>query len=474
MDGPGCSGCRDFARQVAELKAQVAAFETQVSAFEAQVADLTRKLDDANRSSKRQAAPFRKGPPIPNPKTPGRKAGHAHGTHGHRSPPTNDQVNEIHEAHLPHDCPHCSGMLVEDEIVEQFQTDIPRKPVIRKFRIHVGHCAKCGQRTQGRHELQTSNALGAAASQIGPDAQAAVIDLHVKKGLSHGKVIDVFDTLFGIQLTRGASAQINLRGASRLEGDYQTILDDLRESKRISADETGWRVGGNSAWLHVWVGERSTAYHIDPQRSANALERVIGIDWSGTLSHDGLSTYDRFLEATHQSCVDHVLRRVREMLDDASGGAVRFPRQVISLFTEAVHLRNEHLRGEITLGTLQSQRETFDERLLSLLVRPRRVATHATLGKHLWNHFEEWFTFLTDPKVEATNWPAEQAIRPAVVNRKVWGGNRTSAGASAQGVLMSVLETVRRTSRSAIDYVSESLRAFGNPTLAKPVLLLGR
>jgi transposase len=96
------------------------------------------------------------------------------------------------------------------------------------------------------------------------------------------------------------------------------------------------------------------------------------------------------------------------------------------------------------------------------------------LAKHLWNHAGEWFAFVTDPTIEATNWQAEQAIRPAVVNRKVWGGNRTAAGAHAQGILMSVLETCRRQTRSALDYVSQTLRSIGNLFLPRPVLFATR
>src|SRR3954451_21482926 len=58
-------------------------------------------LDQAQRQSKRQAAPFSKGPPKPQPKTPGRKSGQAHGRHGHRSPPSLTAVDEILEAPLP-------------------------------------------------------------------------------------------------------------------------------------------------------------------------------------------------------------------------------------------------------------------------------------------------------------------------------------------------------------------------------------
>jgi transposase len=92
----------------------------------------------------------------------------------------------------------------------------------------------------------------------------------------------------------------------------------------------------------------------------------------------------------------------------------------------------------------------------------------------LWHHFPSWFTFLTDAAVEATNWQAEQAIRPAVVDRKVWGGNRTEAGAQAQGVLTSVLRTCKRQAKQAVDFVSQTLRAFGNRLLPRPILLASR
>ena len=56
----------------------------------------------------------------------------------------------------------------------------------------------------------------------------------------------------------------------------------------------------------------------------------------------------------------------------------------------------------------------------------------------------QWFWFLIDPLIDATNWRAEQAIRPAVVTRKVWGGNRTWSGADAQQTLASVIRTAQQ------------------------------
>ncbi len=168
MDELACPGCRALAAEVAALRGQVA--------------DLTRRLDDALRAGKRQAAPFRKGPPKPDPQPPGRKAGDDHGEHAHRPPPPPDTINECHDAPLPDACPHCRGALVETGVADQYQTDIPRRPVVRHFRVHIGRCRRCGRRVQGRHELQTSDALGAAASQIGPAAQAAAVVLNKTAG----------------------------------------------------------------------------------------------------------------------------------------------------------------------------------------------------------------------------------------------------------------------------------------------------
>lgn len=191
-----------------------------VEALRATVARLETELEAARRAGKRQAAPFRR-PPRPAPKTPGR--------HGHRPVPSPDHVPELYDVPLPDACLHCRGALAEAEVVAQYQTEIPRRPVVRRFDIHVGHCRRCGARVQGRHDVQTSDALGAAARQLGPDAQAAAVHLNKVAGLSHGKVAAVFAALFGIDLMRGASAQIGLRAARRLAPAYAEVADATRK-----------------------------------------------------------------------------------------------------------------------------------------------------------------------------------------------------------------------------------------------------
>jgi transposase len=433
----------------------------EVAALKAQIEQLRHALEQSQRAGKRQAAPFAKGPPKEQPKTPGRKAGDAHGQHGHRPPPTPDHIDECHEAPLPPACPDCGAAILELDVVQQYQTEIPRQPLIRQFNIHRGQCQGCAAAVQGRHPLQTSDATGAAASQVGPDAQAAVVYLNKHAGLSHGKVVHALRTLFGITLSRGASAQIVLRAGRRLQPAYQEIQQRLKESAVITPDETGWRIGGHPVWLHGWVGDdRVTCYHIDPQRSADALEEVVGRDWSGTMVHDGWSSYDRFREACHQQCQAHVLRRAHDLEEAAAGRAKVFPRQVIDLFQESLRVRDEFAQTPPTVQRREQVHEEFTDRLLELTRRPRADAANERLAAHLHGHAEHWFLFLIDAAVPATNYRAEQAMRPAVVNRKVWGGNRTAAGAEAQAITTSVLQTCKQQAKEALDYVSQTLRGF--------------
>jgi len=201
MQPVSCAGCQALQRRLRDLQAENER--------------LRRQFDEATRAGKRQAAPFAKGQPTGQPKKPGRKPGRDYGIKAHRQPPTPDQVDEVHEAPLPDRCPDCGGPLDQTHIAQQFQVEIPRQPIHRQFNIHVGQCRQCHRRVQGRHPLQTSDALGAAAAQLGPDAQAAVVALNKQAGLSPGKVTRCLNSLFGIPRSRGGSVHTVLRAASR-------------------------------------------------------------------------------------------------------------------------------------------------------------------------------------------------------------------------------------------------------------------
>jgi transposase len=442
MEANTCPGCQVLQRRVAEL--------------EAQVQRLIYLLEEQRRTGKRQAAPFSKGKPKKEPKKPGRKPGPDYGIKAHRLPP--EHIDEVHEALLPGACPDCGGPLDETHIDQQYQVEIPRRPLHRQFNVHVGCCRHCRRRVQGRHPLQTSDALGAAASQLGPDAQAAVVELNKQEGLSHGKVAHVLESLFGIDLSRGGCAHTVLRAARRCEPVYAELCTTVEQSAWVVLDETGWRLGGHPAWLHTLVGPQATVYVVDPTRSGAVAERILGRDYDGVMIHDGWSPYDDFPQARHQQCLAHLLRRAHELLETATRGAVRFPRAVADLLHTALGLRDRHAAGEVGDHGLAVLRGRLASKLHDLLWPFKTNPANERFAKHLWNHRDQLFTFLDCPGLDATNWRGEQAIRGGVILRKVWGGNRTAAGGRAQSVLMSVWRTCWQRGVSALDWLSQHLR----------------
>ena len=423
----------------------------------AELEKLKALLEELRRGQKRQAAPFSKGVPQAHPRKPGRKAGAAYGPKAYRRPP--GQVDEVYRAALPDCCPFCRGSeIILEKTAAQYQTEIPRRPIHRRFDVEIGRCACCGKHVQGRHPLQTSDALGAAASQLGPDAQALAVSLNKEAGLSHGKVRRVLQVACGIELSRGGSAQLMLRAAARCASAYREILIVVRQSDGCVPDETGWRVGGLLHWLHVFVTALATLYLIRPSRGSDVAEEALGADYRGHLTHDGWAPYNSFVYAYHGQCNAHLLRRCNHLLETATRGAVSFPRQVKALLLEALAVRDAHEEGSISLKQARAKAATFTQRLAALC-GPKTHAGNERLASFLDFHLGEVFNYLRHPEIDATNWRAEQAIRPAVVNRKVWGGNRTQPGADAQGVLTSVLRTATQQGKQALDFLSATLRA---------------
>lgn len=403
---------------------------------------LRRMLEEALRASKRQAAPFSRRHPKAQPQKPGRKSGQKYGRRCRR--PVPKQVDEVVEVPLPSRCPRCGGGVEEEETVSQFQTEIPRPQVEQiEFRIHVGRCRCCRRRIQGRHPRQTSNAIGGAASQLGPRALALATQLNKGLGLPYGKTATVLEQAFGLRVSRGGLCQAMERVGRKAEPTYQALVQQVRGSPSVTPDETGWKVGGQLWWMWVFSTPQVTVYAIQPGRGFEQAAQILGADFAGFLVRDGWAVYRRFVHALHQSCLAHLLRRCREMILLGKQEA-EFPRQIQALLQQALQLRDRRQQEQISDHGVAVARGRLEARLDRSLQRCYRSLRNRRLANHLLRERDALFTFLNCPGLEATNWRAEQAIRPMVVARKVWGGNRTPRGAQTQSILLSFLQTCRQ------------------------------
>lgn len=446
--------------EVTALKKELTELRAQLAKRDEENAKLRDALEKSRRSGKRQAGPFSKGEPKRDPKKPGRKPGEDYGKKERRRIP--ETVDAILQASLPSCCPDCGGGVCEDRVDQQYQTEVPKiEPTVNQFDVHIGHCVDCGRRLQGRHPQQTSNALGAAASQLGPRAQALATHFQKELGLSFGKAKTLMASVFGIEVSRGGLAQAVLRVADRLEPTHREIVRQLPQAPVITPDETGWRVGGHLAWLWVFEAAESVVYAVLPGRSFKEATLVLPEEYAGHLVRDGWGPYRSYEFAQHQTCLNHLLTRCRELLETAVQGAARVPHLVRRILKDALRLRDRRDAGEVSDRGLQTLAGKLQARLERLLTWQPTDDENRKLLKHLRHEHElgAVLRFLHVPGLPATNHRAEQAIRPAVVNRKVWGGNRTWDGAIAQGTIGTVFGTARRQHRDPVELVQEVLRS---------------
>src|SRR2546422_739997 len=222
---------------------------------------------------------------------------------------------------------------------ERLKQEIVRRTFVRRFDIAVGRCRRCGRRVQGRHRLQTSEAVGVGNVQLGPEALTLAAVLNKQMGLSLGHTRQALVYGFGLQVSRSGLCRALARMANKAASSYSGLLQAARQSLVNSVDETGWKVGGRLQWLHVAVSAEATVYAIRPGRGYEQSAVILGAGYEGFLIHDGWAPYYKFVLAFHQSCVSHLLRRCREMAQIASPTAATFPLAVRELLGVGLRFR---------------------------------------------------------------------------------------------------------------------------------------
>jgi transposase len=245
--------------------------------------------------------------------------------------------------------------------------------------------------------------------------------------------------------------------ARRAEPTYQELVRQIRGSPSVTPDETGWKVNGQLWWMWAFSSDELTVYSIQPGRGFEQATAILGADFDGFLVRDGWIVYRRFTQAVHQTCVAHLLRRCGEMLEVSTSAAAPLPSTVKEILQDGLNLRDRRDREQIGQQGLAIARGKLEARLDRVLSRNYRSLANRRFANHLRREREAIFTFLYYPGLDATNYHAEQAIRPMVVTRKVWGGNRTEKGARTQGILVSILQTCRQQLRPATEFLQKML-----------------
>ena len=432
---------------------------------------LQAEVEELQRAGKRQAAPFARRKRVEHPKKPGRKAGQ--GKFSRREKPAPEQVKETKVAEL-HGCPECGGSRLRDiHEHEQYVTDIPEiiPLVTTRYVTFSGYCADCHKRVRSQHPEQISQATGAAGVLVGPRAKALASDLKHRLGGSYAKVSETLNDAFGMQVCPSGWCQADQRLAEVARPVYQELIEVIRCSAVVHADETGWRIGTLSAWLWVFANQEATVYTIRDNRSSDVVVEILGEKFKGILASDCFVAYDdkRLTDWLKQKCFSHLLKDLKGMEESKTGRAVHFAQQLTTLLRAALALKAEKACLDPLVFTQRAQ--ALETQLDTLISKHRNLKDRDNLrfARRLRKHRPHLLRFLYVDCLDATNNLAERQLRPGVIIRKTNGCNRANGGAEAHSILTSVMVTCHQHSVPILDYMV-SLQRFGEtpPSLAAP------
>ena len=442
----------------ADLIAEVDRLQGHNASLALTVTELRRQLAAAQRSGKRQAAPFSKGGRTDKPKRPGRKPGM--GNFSCRKLPSADELSgpPVDVSVDDDNCPGCGGVLEQEGVDVAYVTDIPAmpRPQVTEYRVQVCRCRGCGRRVRGRHAEVGADQYGASAHRVGRRVMAAAHMLHYGVGIPVRRVPSVLRALTGVELSQSAITQDALRRVQGAVGDaYQRLRESVRESAVVHTDDTGWRVGGEGAFLMAFETDDATVYQVRGRHRNEEVREVVPGDYAGVMVTDRARSYDaRALSGVRQQkCLAHVLRSISEVVQTKVGRGRTpdrsrghgFGKRLSELLREAMELRESERRGEMAdyAGEKERLRREVSHHLRD---RPMPDRDNLRLQNELgWQDDRgNLLRFLDGAGIEPTNNRAERALRGAVIARKVSHCSRNEAGADAFSAFTSVIRTLCR------------------------------
>jgi len=335
-------------------------------------------------------------------------------------------------------CPCCGGELQRcrrerKRIIE----DIPEQitPVVTEHTIHRDYCPSCKKHVEPVVPDAMPNAT------LGHNLVALSSWFHYGLGVTIGQVRDILGSHLHTEITAGGLLAGWHRLAETLFPWYEQIGQEARSGAVLHADETGWRVDGQTHWLWCFCNHHCCYYLIDRSRGGPALQKFFTEAYQGTLVTDFWAAYDSVWTGDKQKCLPHLLRelfKVDEHNDTLEWKA--FSKQLKRLIRDGLRLRK---RPDFTTERYASRIKLINQRLWKLADSVCHDDDARRLANRIGKHRDCLFTFLDTPGVPPDNNRGERMIRPAVIIRKNSLCNRSEQGSATQAILMSIYRTLK-------------------------------
>src|SRR6202165_2885037 len=315
-----------------ELIALIAAQRAELAALKAQIAELERWLGlNSSTSGKPPSSDGLKKPARVKSlrERSGKKPG---GQKGHKGETLRQVTDPEHVVdHYPPACSMCGVGLDAQTSVghgarQVFDLPEPQPLVVIEHRAHDCQCAACGTTTRGSFPDGVN-----APVQYGTRIRSFVVYLLHHQLLPEDRLVELMADLFGVKLAAATIASMSRTCAERLRSFTEAVRDLVAGAPVKHMDETGFRIGGKTQWLHVASTALLTFYRVCARRGS-LLANVVGI-----VVHDHWKPYYTIEGVLHALCNAHHLRELKALVEIEKE---EWARKMQRLLRRACHITN--------------------------------------------------------------------------------------------------------------------------------------
>jgi transposase len=354
---------------------------------------------------------------------------------------------------LPTECRRCGNELqgVDLEPLRHQVWELPEiKPMVTEYQRHRLACS-CGCTTCG--ELPK----GVPSGQAGPRLVAFAALLMACFRQSKRRAAHFLSTILNQPASAAWMVLLQNRAAQAVLPAYHELAEQLPQEPVLNIDESPTKQGPAKAWVWTFVASTFTFFVCATSRAAEVATKILGESYAGVIHCDRARMYWCF--GRLQWCWAHLKRDFQAWIDDPCPTKQQLGRDLTRQTKKLFALWQQVRDGTLSRRGFRRKMEPVRRRVENVLVRAYCDPLTETIVKELIEHIENLWTFVDVPGVEPTNNAAEQALRHAVIWRKLSFGTQSASGSRFVERMLTVIETCRRQHQNAFVWLTEAVRA---------------
>jgi len=296
---------------------------------------------------------------------------------------------------------------------------------------------------------------------FGADITAAVAFMKGGCHMSYTTIQQFFKELFELDISRGMLCKATQKVSHSLRPAYERLVELLPHETQIGVDETGHHDEGRLHWTWCFDAPDYSLFRIDESRGSGVLERMLGKDFTGIVCADywgAYRKYARLFDVRVQYCMAHLIREIRFLAEHSVEKLARWADGLLEWLKKL--FKTLHRRNKLTAKGFLRSMEQIKYGFLRLVRRP----PDHKLAKKLARRFrgeasEDYFRFLTEPKLDPTNNGTERQIRPVVIDRRITQGTRGYTGMRWCERIWTALATCKKQNQNVFKFIHHTLVA---------------